>query len=338
MIRAKVAVLGLPAMLVVAALAGGGCTPTSSALAPPAGAVAPEAASPSGSPCLGTPPQTGQRKVVWIWLENHSRSQTIGPVGSVANSKMPGLNAIARTCGEATNARALTHPSLPNYLGAVTGVRSGISATCSVTACPQTSPTLFDQLNAAGRTWGVFAQSMPGNCIPTNFGGYAARHNPPVYFPRLRASCRTHDLPLGTPTSGRLASLLAAGKLPQFTMIVPDLCSSSHDCSRSVSDTWLRSWLTPLLDSRDYRSGRTTIVITYDEGAGGRGGQDCRTQLDDSCRIATVVAAPSVRPGTKVATAFDHMSLLATTEQLLGLGLLGEARTAPRLTTAFHLK
>ena len=77
---------------------------------------------------------------------------------------MPTLNALARSCGEATNARGLTHPSLPNYLGSVTGIRSGIAATCSVAQCPQTALTLFDQLNYGGRTWGVFAQSMPRNC------------------------------------------------------------------------------------------------------------------------------------------------------------------------------
>lgn len=289
-------------------------------------------------PCLGSAPPTGTRKVVWIWLENHSRSQVIGPPGSAADYAMPALNALARSCGEATNARGLTHPSLPNYLGSVTGIRSGIASTCSVAQCPQTALTLFDQLNYGGRTWGVFAQSMPTNCATQNAGRYAARHNPPVYFPRLATTCATHDLPLGTPTNGRLATLLGAAKLPQFTFLVPDLCASSHDCSRTVSDNWLRSWLPTLFNSRDYRSGRTTVVVTYDEGAGGIGGQDCRIRPDDSCRIAIVVAAPSVRPGTKASTAYDHMSLLATTEELLGFGYLGQARTAPRMTSAFHLK
>src|SRR5437016_4579932 len=53
--------------------------------------------------------------VVWIWFENHSYEQIVG------SSNAPYLNALIAGCGLATNFHNLTHASLPNYIGAVSG-------------------------------------------------------------------------------------------------------------------------------------------------------------------------------------------------------------------------
>ena len=67
------------------------------------------------------------------------------------------------------------------------------------------------------------------------------------------------------------------------------------------------------------------VFVTWDEGVG------------SSQRIATVVIAPTVPRGTRVATHFTHYSLLRTTEELLGLSRLGAAASARSMRTAFHL-
>src|SRR5438874_2046442 len=54
--------------------------------------------------------------VVWIWMENHSYSGIIG------SPDAPYLNSLAAQCGLTTNYRAITHPSLPNYLAATSGL------------------------------------------------------------------------------------------------------------------------------------------------------------------------------------------------------------------------
>jgi phosphatidylinositol-3-phosphatase len=59
------------------------------------------------------------------------------------------------------------------------------------------------------------------------------------------------------------------------------------------------------------------VFVTWDEGVDG-----------SSNRVATVVLGPSVTPGTRTSTRFTHYSLLRTTEQLLGLPLLGHAKAA----------
>jgi phosphatidylinositol-3-phosphatase len=56
-----------------------------------------------------------------------------------------------------------------------------------------------------------------------------------------------------------------------------------------------------------------------------------------SCHVATLVIAPSVRPGTKSATFFSHYSMLRATEEMPGLGLLGNAAKATSMRAAFRV-
>src|SRR5262249_54113614 len=55
--------------------------------------------------------------VVWIWFENHGSDQVIG------SADAPFMNrTLAAGCGLATNAHNETHPSLPNYIAATSGL------------------------------------------------------------------------------------------------------------------------------------------------------------------------------------------------------------------------
>ena len=53
-------------------------------------------------------------------------------------------------------------------------------------------------------------------------------------------------------------------------------------------------------------------------------------------RVACLVVAPSVRPGTVGTGRFGHLSLLRTTESMLGLST-SLASGAPSMRSAFHL-
>lgn len=263
--------------------------------------------------------------VVWVVLENHSFDQLIGPPGSVAAQQSPYLNTLATACGLATRFRAVTHPSLPNYLAMVSGRTGGVTSSCTPAQCPQHRRTVFDQVRDSGRRWRVFAESMPSACRRTDAYPYVVRHNPPTYFPELRG-CRRHDLPMGTTASGRFVDVLAEGRLPALTVVIPDQCHNTHDCAIEDGDRWLSELLPRVFDGPDYRAGRTAVVVTYDEGAGGFAGQSCRTSYDESCHIVTVVAAPSVAPGTRVSSRYDLYALLETTQRMLRLRpLLGHA-------------
>jgi phosphatidylinositol-3-phosphatase len=90
----------------------------------------------------------------------------------------------------------------------------------------------------------------------------------------------------------------------------------------------------------EYKNGSTAIFLTWDEGEEGNEikGEHCATNTSDvSCHIPTLVISPSTRAGTKAGTQFNHYSLLATAEQLLGLSRLGQAASATTMTKAFNL-
>lgn len=265
------------------------------------------------APCRAAAPPARWRHVVWVWMENKDYSDVLGGHASSY------LSRLAAGCGVATNYHGVTHPSLPNYLAAVSGSTGGVGSDCAPQDCPQQRPTLFAQL-AGHCGWATYAESMPRPCDRASSGEYAAKHNPAVYFTALRAACRADDLPF----TG-FAAALAGGQLPAFTFVVPNLCDDTHDCGVSAGDRWLAQWVPRLLASPAYAAGDTVLMITWDEGFG------------DTNRVAAVVVSPATSPGTRVATRFDHYSLLASTEDLLGLPRLGHARTAASMAPAFGL-
>ncbi|MGN6472787.1 MAG: alkaline phosphatase family protein [Mycobacteriales bacterium] len=273
------------------------------------------------APC-GWEKQATYRHVIWIWMENRSYNQVLGRTGSATH-----LASFARRCGTATNYDGITHPSLPNYIAATSGSTHGITSDCDPSSCPVSGRSLYSQLDAPGAArWAAFAENMAQPCDQASYGRYAARHNPAVYYTALRASCRAHDLAMGG-THGRFARHLAAGRLPGFSFITPNLCDDGHDCATSTADSWLGYWLKQITASSLYRAGKTVVFVTWDE----------NDYSAKSNQVATVVIGPTVTPGTRSHRHFTHYSLLRTTEDLLHVGHLGAAATAASMRGAFNL-
>lgn len=261
-------------------------------------------------------------------MENHSFSNIIGNT-----TQAPFLNSLATECGLATNYHNLTHPSLPNYVGATSGVTlsqlSPFSGDCSPSRkCSTSASSIFAQ----GETWKAYEESMPSSCDMANSGEYAVRHNPPAYFTTL-TTCTTNDV-----AYSQLSTDLTAGTLPAFSFITPNLIDDMHNGTIADGDTWLANNLPTILNSSEYTGGTTAVFVTWDEGSGGTTSENCVANTTDaSCRVATIVISPSTPAGATSATSFSHYSLLGTTEQLLGLPELGQAATSTTMTAAFHL-
>jgi phospholipase C len=290
--------------------------------------VSPAAA--ASRPCgTATTPPT-YRHVIWIWMENHSLGDIIGN-----KSQAPYINSLATSCGLATGYHNTTHPSLPNYLAATSGIAQGsLPVTsyldCNVSViCHMTAGSVFGQ----GESWKAYEESMPSNCYKSNSGEYAVRHNPAAYYTSL-SGCASKDVPYT-----QLATDLAGNALPAFSFITPNLIDDMHDGTIAQGDAWLASHLPAILNSAQYQSGTTAVFITWDEGSGGYPIEDCddSSVTDTSCRVPTIVISPSTPAGTTSGAFFDHYSLLATTEQLLGLPKLASASSAAAMTAAFHL-
>ena len=183
---------------------------------------------------------------------------------------------------------------------------------------------------------------MPSNCNKKDAGQYAVRHNPPPYYKGL-AFCKPRRSARHAPKVSfdvpytQLAGDLANGTLPAFSFVTPNLTDDMHDGTIAQGDTWLSKNLPIIFNSSEYKSGSVAVIVTWDEGEGGIS-SNCPTNVTDiGCHVATIVASPTTRVGSSSTLLFNHWSLLRTTEQLLGLPLLGQATTAASMSAAFGL-
>jgi phosphatidylinositol-3-phosphatase len=247
--------------------------------------------------------------VVWIVMENHSYAQIVG------STDAPYINQLAREGGLATNFYAESHPSLPNYIAMTSGSTQGIADDDPPAAHRLDVPSIFSLLPHGGSR--SLEESMPSNCLQTDSGQYAVRHNPQAYYVNLGGDCSRYNVPLTDPPD------LSA----RFTFVTPNLIHDMHDGTVADGDGWLCTFMPKVLGSDEYAAGRTAVFVTWDE-----------DDLLSDNHIPTLVIAPSVAPGTTVAARLDHYSLLRATQQMLNVGpLLGNAATADDMRTPFNL-
>jgi hypothetical protein len=228
--------------------------------------------------------------VVVIVFENHER-------GDVLGSGAPTFSRLAARYAQATDYRAVAHPSLPNYLALVSGSTHGVTDDC--TDCPQHGPTIGSQLVARHRAWATYAEGYPDS------SRFAKKHVPFLYFP----GGARHVQPL---------ERFDARRLPAYSLVVPDLCSDMHDCSVATGDDWLRRFIGPLLTVR-----KTAVFVVFDEGTSDTGGGG---------NVVSIVAGTAVRRHSVFRAPTSHYGLLHTIEASLGVPPLGHARSAPPIT------
>jgi phosphatidylinositol-3-phosphatase len=232
--------------------------------------------------------------VIVVVFENKESEAVLG------NRAAPVFNAYARRYARLLRYYAVTHPSLPNYLALVSGSTQGITSNC--TECSVDATSLATTLEAAGRNWKTYAEGFPDGVR------YVKRHNPFLYF---RNVDRSRVVPLS-----ELAADLRAQRLPDFSLIVPDLCNSMHDCPVFVGDAWLRQLAKPLV-----RLEKTAIFVLFDEGT---------SRLHGGGHIPALVLGTAVRPGARNGAFLTHYSVLRTIEDAWKLPRLGRsARTRP---------
>jgi phosphatidylinositol-3-phosphatase len=246
--------------------------------------------------------------VIVVVFENKESGSVLG------SPNAPTFNLYGRRYARITQSYGVTHPSLPNYLALVSGSTWGITTNC--VACSVNARSLADTIEASGRSWKTYAEGLPRpGFLGGSSGRYAKRHNPFAYFRPIAAKPERAQrlVPLR-----ELATDLAANDLPDFALVVPDLCHSTHDCPVSVGDTWLRRTVGPLLELP-----RTAIFITFDEGG---------TSVRGGGHIATLAVGTAVRAGSRFRPVTNHYGLLRTIEQAWGLPKLGRSATARPIT------
>ena len=312
--------------------------------------------------------------IVQIMMENQDYADIIG------NSNAPDINALAAQYGLATDYFGVTHPSEPNYVANMggrffgiqddnqfycTSAMAGTDPNCTGTTVDHTvdAQNLADQLTAAGDTWKGYFQNLPptpepGAVIDTgpNANGpytfkypsssnalYASKHNPFVNFTGTQ-----HDLANMVPDT-QLASDLAAGSLPTFSLVVPDQCHDMHSTGScpsgpaliSAGDTYVGTTVQAIMGSKVWQSGRNAIVVTWDEddfADSGQTGTGCCGTDPGGGHVATIVITNKFAHAIEDGTAYNHYSLLRSYEDAFGLPYLAHAGDAdvPAMAPLFH--
>jgi hypothetical protein len=255
-----------------------------------------------------TAPLPAFRHVVVVVFENKESTSVLG------NRAAPTFNAYARRYAKLTRYYGVTHPSLPNYLALVSGSTQGITSDC--TDCVVDAKSLADTIEASGRTWKTYAEGLPApGYLGAANGRYAKKHNPFAYFRDIATttSRRANIVPLP-----QLRGDLRARRLPDFSLVVPDLCNSMHDCSVAVGDAWLRRNVGPLLTLP-----KTVVFVLFDEGI---------SKVRGGGHTAALAVGTAVRQGARFAAVTNHYGALRTIEDAWGLPLLGMSVSATPIT------
>ena len=290
--------------------------------------------SPTPSPTTN-PPAFQVKHIFYIMMENHDASQIFGNTADALY-----LNQLANSYGIATRYFGVTHPSLPNYLAAISGsfqgvfdhCNAGADVVCSGVAHLFSGSTLVDQLEAHQMSWKAYMQSLPAPGFTGGYAGlYGQKHDPFMYFATIRNNAvRMQRVVPFT----QLNADIAAGPLPNFVWLSPDVCNDMHGASGSgiagcdtydgqiaLGDAFIHTLVPQIMHSSAWNEG-SAIVIAWDEG--NSSGGCCKSPAGNGGGNVPLFVITSQGPRHIVlgSTAYNHYSLLGTIEQLWGLGCL----------------
>ena len=266
--------------------------------------------------------------VVLVTLENHGFDQVIG------SAAMPYLNSLAANHSLATNYFADTHPSIGNYFMLTVGQTITNNDAFNLTV---NDDNLVRALLAAGKTWKVYAQSLPSvGYLGNDVYPYFKHHNPFAYLSDVvNSSTQPANI---VPFSGLQADV-TNGTFPAFAFVVPDAEHDAHDCPAggsncpdadklSAADAWLSSNLNPLVTSPAFAN--SVFVVVFDEA------------LDTDVthgggRVACILAGAHVKAGFQSTALYQHENVLRLTLDLLRVtDHPGQSATASSMAEFFQ--
>ncbi len=136
------------------------------------------------------------------------------------------ISSAARTYGYASHYDAVAHPSEPNYVAIVGGDTFGIRDDGAFTKNAVDAPNLATQLDAAHLTWKGYYEDIPApGSLARYHGLYASKHSGFLNFLDVQRDPRRLAHLVGFDQLDRDA---ANDRLPNFALIVPNLCNDMH--------------------------------------------------------------------------------------------------------------
>lgn len=285
-----------------------------------------------------------------------SQGQLLTHYYGIAHFSLP--NYIAMVSGQPPN--PITQSDCQIFQDFVGTMRSDGVALGQGCVYPAEVKTIADQLEAKGLTWRGYMEDQaasptePKTCRHPDLNQqdhtqtaeasdqYAARHNPFVYFHSIidRPTCDANVLGLAALPK----DLKSKSTTPSYSFITPDLCSDGHDepCidgrpgGLASINTFLKTWIPPILRSPAYKDGGL-VIVTFDEAE--HDASDCchepmgpntpnnggLTQGNGGGRVGAVLLSRFIKPGSVNDTPYNHYSLLRSTEDMFGLPHLANA-------------
>ncbi|KAF8311549.1 hypothetical protein DL93DRAFT_2082983 [Clavulina sp. PMI_390] len=268
-------------------------------------------------------------RFIQVWLENTDFS--------VAASS-PTFQKLAKQGVTMSSYLALTHPSEPNYIAAVSGDFWGLGDD-RYFHVPDNITTIVDLLEQKNISWATYQENMPrtahlGDFTQENYIDPSSGSSY-TYFVRKHNPLGIHNSVVNdTSRAPRIrnfndfAADLNASALPQWSFITPNLVNDAHDTSIDFVSQWLEWWLVPMLENDKFNTDRTLVLLTWDENEN----YAIRNNVFSLLLGKTV---PKELHGTIDNTLYSHYSTLSTVEGNWGLDNLGRGDVNDTMSNVF---
>ncbi|GKT45737.1 acid phosphatase [Colletotrichum spaethianum] len=218
-----------------------------------------------------------------------------------------------------SNLYGVAAPSQPNYVAPASGDYFGTNSDSFLLVDKNVS-TIVDLLEDKGISWGDYNEGLPY----TGFEGY--EYNNPVegnYSRKHNLLVRFDSVSLNPDRLAKLKNLtlfyedLNQNRLPQWLFVTPNLYNNGHDTNISVSCSWTRGFVEPLLKNPNFNDGKTLVYITWQAN-----GQN-PTARNHVAGILLGSAVPSNLVGTVDSAYYNHYSELSSVQANWKLHTLG---------------
>ncbi|HEY3570712.1 MAG TPA: alkaline phosphatase family protein [Thermoanaerobaculia bacterium] len=319
----------------------------------------------------------GHNHVVVVAFENHSYETVVG------SSSAPYFNSLIASYGLATNNYANGHDSLSQYWWMMDGTNNCGGSVCNSdpTNTVATADSIIREVINSGKSWKQYTEALPfrgdlvettSSGITTSQGTYYARHSPAIFLSDVRQGVAGNSNNPSTYCSGEpngydstkqacnvvnfadanngFIADINAGRLPNFSLVIPNGCDDAHDCSFSTTDSWMQTNIGALLNSSWFQPGGDGLLILwFDEGSLSGFTAACGTTAhadnrssSTSCsggggRTAVVVVAPDLKAANyKSPVYYQHPSVTHSVCNALGINTPAPASTATDFTDFFQ--
>jgi len=300
-----------------------------------------------------TKPTTSAGTAAWagVRIPRYQHITVIADVshdfGAIFHNKFaPVINRLAHRYGLASRYFTTSDPDVANIVAMLAGNSFGVNDSFPYWDEQIHKRSLLSELDAKGMTWKAYYQGLPypgylGACYPVRCNGTP---DADTFFTYKHEGVANFASVAGNPAEARkmvpateLATDARRGRLPNFSLVIPDECDDMHGgppwCEDGTSsyhqpndnhlvagaDAYIGQVARQIMSGPQWRRGNNALVITFTEGDTSAG---CCGAKPGTGRVMTVVVTSHGPRGLVDSTPYNHYSLLATIQHALGVPCL----------------